>query len=68
MIAKWDSGFPMACDIACIISGISRLSFSVSAKNIMSLNEIGRTANLAPPVTVVALDGVLVLVVPVALT
>ena len=70
MIMKWASGFPVDCDSACIISGISGLSFSASVKRITSLNDIGRTYNIASPVTVVvvAVDGFMVLVVAVALT
>ena len=68
MIAKWASGFPAACDSAYIIYGISRLSFSGYLKSSTSLNNLGSNANLAPPVTVVLLDGVMVIVLPVALT
>ena len=68
MIDKRASGFLAAYDSACIISGISRFSFSVSVESITSLNDLGRTANIAPPVTVVALGGVMVIVVAVALT
>ena len=70
MIAKWDSGFPVACDIACILSGISRMSFSDPFKRSTSLNGIGRTSNLTLPVTVVVmvLDGVMVLVAAVEIT
>ena len=65
MIVKWDLGFPMACDSACIIYGIYRLSLSTSVERRTSLNDLARTANLAPPVTVVVvavLDGVMVLI------
>ena len=39
--------FPAACDSACIISGISRLSFFSPVKRSTSLNNLGRTANLS---------------------
>ena len=67
MISKWASVLPDDCDSACIITAIYRLSFSASVKRITSLNDLGRTANLALPVTVTALYGVVVLVIDVAL-
>ena len=68
MIEKWASGFPAACYSACIFSGIYRFSFSAYIDSIISLNDLVRTANLALPVTLVALDSVVVLVLDVALT
>ena len=70
MIAKWYPGFLAACDIASIISGIPQFYFNAYIERSTYLNNIGRTANLALPVTVVVvvLDGVLVLVVAVAVT
>ena len=70
IIAKWASSFPAAYDSACIIYGISQLSISASVESITSLKNLGRTASLAPPVTVVVvvLDGVMVLVLAVFLT
>ena len=62
MISKWDLGFYMACDSDCIISGISRFSFSVFVERSMSLNNFGGTYNLTPPVTVMVLYGAMVLV------
>ena len=35
---------------------------------LLKVNDLGKTVNLAPPVTMVALDGVMVLIVAVALT
>ena len=67
MIVNWDYGFPAACDSAYIISGIYWLSFSSSKKRSTSLKNIGKTFNFAPPMTVVALDGVMVLVLALAL-
>ena len=62
MITKWYLGFLAACDSACIIYGIYRLSFSDYVKRSTSLNNVDRTANIAPPATVVVvvLDGVMV--------
>ena len=70
MIVKWAPGFPAAFDSACIMSGISQLSFYASAESNTYLNNLGTTANLDTPVTVVVvvLDGAVVLVVAVALT
>ena len=71
MIVKWASEFPAACGSACIISGNSQFSFSASVKMSTSLNYIGRNDNLDLTMTVVVvvvLDGVMVLVVDVALT
>ena len=70
IITKCALRFPAACDSARIISGISLFSFSASVKISTSLNNLGKTASLAPPVTVVVfvvLDGVTVLVVAVEL-
>ena len=70
MIAKWALEFPAAYDSACILSGISRLSFSAHVDRSTSLNDLGMIANLSMPVpvAVVILDGVMVLVCSVALT
>ena len=70
IITIWASEFPAAFDSACIIYRVSRLCFSASVESRTSLNNIGGTANLALPVTVVAvvLDSFMVLVVAVALT
>ena len=71
MIAKWSFGFPANCDSACIISGIYWSSFSYSVESSRSLKDLGRTDNIAPPVTVMVmmvLDSVVVLVLAVALT
>ena len=70
VIVKWASGLPVACDVACIISGISILSFSVSIERSTSLNNIFGNVNLAPPVmvVVVVLDVFMLLVVAVTLT
>ena len=64
MIAKWDSGFPAACDNTCIIYGIYQLSFYASINRSTSLNDIGRTSSISLPMTVVVLvlDGVMLLV------
>ena len=67
MIAKWNYGLPSDCDIDCNIYGISQLSFPDSDERITSLNNLGNTVNIAPPVTVVVLDGVMVLIVAVVL-
>ena len=61
MAVKWTSGFPAAYHSACIFSRISRLYFSVSVERSTSLNDLGRTANIDPPMTVVVLVLVVVL-------
>ena len=63
MIANWAYEFLAACDSACIVFGISRLYFLATDERSTSLNDLGKTVNGAPPVTVVALDGVMVPVV-----
>ena len=66
MIAKWDSGFPAACDNACMIFGIYQLSFYASVKRSTSFNDLGRTSSIALTMTVLVvvlvLGGVMVLV------
>ena len=70
MISKWASWIPAACDSPCIISGIYQLSFFASIERSTSLNDLDKTANLAPPVMVVVVVfyDIMVLVVVVALT
>ena len=64
---KWDSGLPAACDSACIIYEISKLSFPASEERSTSLNDIEYIVSIVPPLIVVALDGVMVLVVEISL-
>ena len=68
MIVKWAYGFLKACDSVCIVYDIYLLSFSDFDKRSTSLNDLLKTVNFAPPMTVVALDGVMVIVVLVKLT
>ena len=68
MIAKWASGFPVACDNLCIISGIYQFYFYVFVERSTSLNDLVRIANIVLPVTAAVLDGVMVLIVALALT
>ena len=67
MLLKWDYGFPASCASACIIYRIPWLSFPSFDERSTSLNDIGKTVNVALTLTLVALDGVMVLVVEVAL-
>ena len=67
MIAKWDSMFLVACDSACIISGVSWFSFLASDERSMSLNDIDKPSNAASPVTLVVLGGAMAPVVVIAL-
>ena len=67
MIKKWDSGFLEAYDSACIITGISWLSFLASDERSASLNDLENPINVALTAAVVALDGAMAPVVAVAL-
>ena len=68
MITKWASGSPAACDSACIVYDISQFYFPASNKRSTPLNNLGKIVHVTSPVTVVALDGVMVLILAVVLT
>ena len=68
MIAKRGYGFPVVCDIPCIVSGVYLWYFFLILPKKQCLNDHGRTVNLVPPVGVLALYGIMVLVVAIVLT